>query len=233
MAILDRSVLYMPDNNFVDVALAKPVMPILAAPEYMGIGAIPGYQSTYRLGDRVIKYGQTTGMTTGIIESVDADTKLLGAGIFRNQTTIVPDSIAILTTPNFGLPGDSGSVILDEKSKNVLAVLYGGILNTEGNVVLAYPFYWLTQLLGIRPAPGSLGTKLINPVPDIVHDIEELGAYARNLTRAELQSLTVVKASQTEPQYQQIPPVNGPEVPPFVPIELAASYGLDPGEEEE
>ncbi|NBJ14653.1 MAG: hypothetical protein FNP40_03595 [Dehalobacter sp. 4CP] len=101
---------YVPlkDNGFnvVDAAVAKPLRQGLVVPEILGIGTVQG-KTLPQLGMLVKKSGRTTGLTSGIVQVIDAiidvdyDGRILK---FKNQIMVTA----------FDQGGDSGSLVLNE-----------------------------------------------------------------------------------------------------------------------
>lgn len=105
-------------TNLVDAALARPIDEGLVREDILEIGVLDGVYPA-RLGLGVRKFGRTTGLTTGIIQVMDATvTVMYGAQEARFEDQLV-------TTP-MSEPGDSGSVVVDRESLLAVGLLFAG-----------------------------------------------------------------------------------------------------------
>jgi hypothetical protein len=87
-------------------------------------------------GMRVIKCGRTTGVTRGIITATNVDGMQINYGTRAAPRIAVFDDTLTITTEDsnatessstpFSLPGDSGSVMLDEETGHPTALLFAG-----------------------------------------------------------------------------------------------------------
>jgi hypothetical protein len=101
-------------------------------------------------GMRVMKMGRTTGFTRGMITATNLQGVQVNYGtqqfpriaVFRNTIRIVGDGGA-----SFSLPGDSGSVILEEETGHPVALLFAG----DGVRTTACDLGSLCQQLGAFP----------------------------------------------------------------------------------
>ncbi|HEX8736017.1 MAG TPA: hypothetical protein VF721_11885 [Pyrinomonadaceae bacterium] len=101
-------------------------------------------------GMRVVKMGRTTGFTRGMIMATNLQGTQVNYGtpqfpriaVFRNTIRIVGDGGA-----PFSLPGDSGSVILEEETGHPVALLFAG----DGVRTTACDLGSLCQQLGAFP----------------------------------------------------------------------------------
>lgn len=116
---------YVPINvhgkNVVDAAIAVPLNEKYIDLSILGIGNITGKTSP-ELGAHVRKSGRTTKVTEGIIDSISTtiNVKMSGHIIqFTDQVIIRGEN------DHFSLPGDSGSVVVDDEN-NVCALLFAG-----------------------------------------------------------------------------------------------------------
>ena len=125
-------------TNTVDAALAA-VEPGEVSPQILFIGDIGSDQGTPTIGLPVQKMGRTTCLSTGVIAQLDAnvtinysdDLKHPKLAKFVNQI-VVTGSVA---TPQFGLAGDSGSLIVTiDDCPQAVALLFGGFA-ASGNVI--------------------------------------------------------------------------------------------------
>ncbi|QSO47677.1 chymotrypsin family serine protease [Alicyclobacillus mengziensis] len=168
--------------NLIDAALSTPLRNGILSPRYATVGVLPGYVTSYRVGDRFKKVGRTTGLRYGTVESVNTDIVIdygpnLGTLTFRNQTVI-------RGARSVSLPGDSGSVWLRQKDNFAAAVNYAG--TADGRLSISFPVHWAMQRFQIRVAqPGAIGrVRIVQP---------RTAAYARRLTPKELASLQVIR----------------------------------------
>lgn len=171
-------------SNRVDIALSKPVRNSLLSPRYPTVGVLPGYVTTYRIGDRLKKVGRTTGVVHGIVDSVNTDIQIdygeLGNFNFKNQTVV-------RGVNPVSLPGDSGSVWLRTTDNYAAAMNFAG--SSDGRVSISFPVQWAMQIFGTQIArPKGLGT--VKKVKT-KHSPE---SYAPQLTSKELALLRVLRA---------------------------------------
>lgn len=112
-------------NGVVDAAVVSINWPGISG-QILDIGPIKGVnQATLNM--RVRKHGGTTNLTIGTVTGIDADLLLAGpTGVtrFTNQISIAGDPV---TSPTFALPGDSGSVVINETG-NVIGMVFAGDL---------------------------------------------------------------------------------------------------------
>ncbi|MCA1708778.1 MAG: S1 family peptidase, partial [Actinobacteria bacterium] len=96
------------------------------------IGPLKG-QGAVALGDVVRKRGRTTGLTYGVVDTVDLTVTMtyggdIGDVTLTNQIGIKPDSTR---NPKFGDRGDSGSVLVNDRSE-VVGLYAAGSTTDEG-----------------------------------------------------------------------------------------------------
>ncbi len=125
-----------PENfNLVDAAIARPRGRRNVVASIAGIG-IPKGTIEATLGMEVIKSGRTTEVTVGKVTGIDAtfavDFGSPGFAYFRNQ----------IVTTNMSQGGDSGSLLLSEKTSEATGLLFAGsnrvtIHNNISNVLMA------------------------------------------------------------------------------------------------
>ena len=109
--------------NYVDCALAKINNNIGITKAVFDIGEIKGI-STPKLGARIKKYGASSGLSRGKITTIDATLEIEEEGnkyVFKNQ--VLADI--------FNIPGDSGSLILNEFNE-AIGLFWGG---SDNNLV--------------------------------------------------------------------------------------------------
>jgi len=172
-------------SNWVDIALSIPRTNRLLSPRYATVGVLPGYVTTYRVGERLKKVGRTTGLVSGVVDSINTDIQIdygesLGTLNFKSQTVVRGRNPV-------SLPGDSGSVWLREHDNYAAAVNFAG--SNNGRVSVAFPVNWAMKIFKTRVArPDGAGY-----VKRVKKD-KSPHSYARQLTARELASLKVLQA---------------------------------------
>lgn len=111
--------------NQVDCAIAEVLDRKLVSPVIMPkVGKLSSGQPVSAAeGMNVHKTGRTTGYTQGVIRDISADVKItydVGVVTFTDQVLIEG------SRGSFSGPGDSGSLIVDRKSKQPVALLFAG-----------------------------------------------------------------------------------------------------------
>lgn len=105
-------------QNLVDAALAKPVSPDIIVPDIIDLGA-PRGTAEASVGDKVSKSGRTSGTNHGEVKVMQATIKIsmgdTGDAVFSDQ----------VVTTHMADPGDSGSVVLNQKGQ-VVGLLSAG-----------------------------------------------------------------------------------------------------------
>jgi len=125
------------EPNLIDAALARPVDTGAVTDEILGLGRVAGVAPP-ELGVVVRKSGRTSGVTAGAIAYIDATiTVQLG----ENRTAVFEDQIV---TGPMSQPGDSGSLMVDDRMRAV-GLLFAG--STEATI--ANRIDNVTRLLGI------------------------------------------------------------------------------------
>lgn len=169
--------------NYIDAALSLPVSNSLLNPRYATVGVVPGYVTSYRVGERFKKVGRTTGLRNGRVDSVNTDVQVdygenLGILTFRNQSVIVGSNPV-------SLPGDSGSVWLRQSDHLAAAVNFAG--TEDGLTSIAFPVDWFMRRFRTKVARPN-GAGIIRKV----NTANGNPAFARCLTSRELASIKVV-----------------------------------------
>ncbi|MGA6974877.1 MAG: hypothetical protein WBY93_24840 [Candidatus Binatus sp.] len=156
-------------NNTVDAAIAA-VEPGEVSPQILFIGDIAGTVGTPTIGLPVEKMGRTTCVTTGVIAQLDANVTINYSDMpkkpklakFLNQI-VVTGSVA---TPQFGLAGDSGSLVVTiDDCPQAVALLFAGF-STSGNVI-ANP---ISEVLG-KLDVSMVGTCTADAVEAVPSDV--------------------------------------------------------------
>lgn len=104
--------------NLVDCALVKPNSPNDISEEIVGIGQLTGYIEPNE-GMRTTKSGRTSSITEGDITDYNASIEV----DFGNR--VIRFANCIVTTPQ-GLPGDSGSILIEKSSNKATGLLFAG-----------------------------------------------------------------------------------------------------------
>lgn len=177
-------------TNYIDAALSLPTRNSLLSPRYATIGVLPGYITSYRIGDKFKKVGRTTGLVSGTVDSIHTDVKIsyegyadLGTLTFKNQTVIKSSN-------PISLPGDSGSVWLTSKGNYAAAVNYAG--SSDGRMSIAYPVQWAMQVFNTKVARPT-GTGMIKKI-QIPTGKKQL--YVRPLTPKQLKEIRILRAGK-------------------------------------
>jgi hypothetical protein len=106
-------------TNLVDCALARPTKPELIRPEIMEIGRVKG-TAEFTPGTPIRKSGRTSGLTSGTVKAVKVSLNVnMGHG---NDVVRFNDQVMAELK---SLPGDSGSLIVDEDNRAV-GLLFAG-----------------------------------------------------------------------------------------------------------
>jgi hypothetical protein len=137
-----RSAIKQPNPNLVDAAVARVINQSWVEKDYPGeMGEAKGFRDL-QLGDKVIKVGRTTEITTGTVEGVDALVRVNYGGpvaLFDQQLEIRGDN------GDFSAAGDSGSAIISE-DEYIGALLFAG----GGGITIASRISHVISLLGAR-----------------------------------------------------------------------------------
>ncbi|MDI6886994.1 MAG: hypothetical protein QMD22_11800 [archaeon] len=115
------SIIFNRGINRVDAAIARPMNPADITSNIIDIGVPTGIVKA-NIGMPVIKSGRTTGVTRGLVTITDAtiDVEYSGGRIARFENQI------IATTPGFSSGGDSGSIVLEDRTRRVCGLLFAG-----------------------------------------------------------------------------------------------------------
>lgn len=107
-----------PGGNIIDAAVAKPVSPDVIAPDILEVGPVTGTAEP-EPGMTVMKSGRSSGLNTSQIQVIGATVQVNLEG---NETGLFTDQIV---TGPLAQPGDSGSLVVDEKHRAV-GLLFAG-----------------------------------------------------------------------------------------------------------
>lgn len=115
--------------NLIDAAIAKPKNRKDVTPEIIGIGLLRGIASP-KMYRTVKKSGRTTHVTQGIITDLDVTVRIpFGRGIALFEDQILIRGVG--GQPWFSMPGDSGSLILDNLSDCAMGLLFAGSVSQD------------------------------------------------------------------------------------------------------
>lgn len=115
-------------ENIVDAAVAKVINRSMVRSEIPEIGRITGVNEV-QLGEKVKKVGRTTGLTEGTIETVDVSIVVN----MSEEIQAVFDQQVVSNVPS--LPGDSGSLIVNENNEAVGLLFAGSDTSTIFNPI--------------------------------------------------------------------------------------------------
>jgi hypothetical protein len=114
------------ESNVVDCAIVKTTTALVGnATPSDGYGAPKSSTVGATLGQKVQKYGRTTGYTTGTVNGVNVTVYVgydTGVAIFTDQIEVQGTGGA----PSLGQPGDSGSLVVDMQGHPVGLLFAGG-----------------------------------------------------------------------------------------------------------
>lgn len=125
-------------NNLVDCAIAE-VDPKVAADltKLKGLGKLRGVNPNVDIGMEVNKIGRTTGLTRGVVSTIELDDVVVAFGTgnisFNNQVEIESAEQA-----PFSDGGDSGSLIVDSEGQAVGLLFAGSEAGGSNNLGLTY-----------------------------------------------------------------------------------------------
>jgi hypothetical protein len=177
--------------NLLDAALSVPLRNAVLKPAYFGIGTVPGHVTGYKVGDRFIKTGRTTGKTTGTVHSVHTDLKVNYGKFGRLGTVSLKNQTVITGKKPISLPGDSGSVWLTAKDRLAAAVMYAG--SDNGKTSIAFPVHWFMQVFGTRVAvPGKNNTFRAGKVKRVLSSGNR--TFVGPLTAKQIRSIPLARA---------------------------------------
>ena len=122
------------EMNKVDCAITRPLFDGNVSDEILEIGKPVGFAEA-NVNDAVKKSGRTSAVTKGVVENTDGIARVSYGG---GRTAVFMDQL--ITSP-IASPGDSGSVVLNEK-KEVVGLLFAGsdsltLVNKIQNVIEA------------------------------------------------------------------------------------------------
>jgi len=132
------------DRNTVDGAIVKTTTALVGkATPSDGYGAPMSSTVAAKLGQKVQKYGRTTGYTTGTVNGVNVTIYVgydSGNALFSGQIEVQGTGGA----PSLGQPGDSGSLVVDDQGRPVGLLFAGG-----GGMTFCNPIDSVLKSLGV------------------------------------------------------------------------------------
>jgi len=157
-----------PGENVIDAAVAKPISPDIVKPLVVNyIGKVGEEIKEADVGMKVKKCGRTTNLTFGKVFAINAVLHIRGWGrcTFVNQIVIDYDRDR-QTLPIFGLPGDSGSLIVDDTPNNNPVGLLFASSRVEGRpMIIANPINAVCEILKITFTPRPTTPPVTTPRP--------------------------------------------------------------------
>ncbi|HVF45805.1 MAG TPA: hypothetical protein VM936_22445 [Pyrinomonadaceae bacterium] len=153
------------EPNHVDAALAKLWEPQRHRPLIPFVGAVKGYvaKGQAEVGEHARKFGRTTGYTEGRVFSVHLDIWIRydrtgQSAFFQNQILVEPSAPDF---ENFVAPGDSGSLLVDER-QHALGLIFAGTSGAPRTPAPAAPNP------GPAPAKRVEGYGVANPIAEVL-----------------------------------------------------------------
>jgi len=139
-------------KNTVDAAIAA-VEPGLVSPDILFIGEIARLDGDACTRAARAEMGRTTCRTTGAIQAVNANVTVNYSEIQKPKLAKFINQILVIgstETPDFGGPGDSGSLIVTQGTcPQAVALLFAGSTGGGGSLRLANPISEVLGKLGV------------------------------------------------------------------------------------
>lgn len=146
--------------NYIDAAVGRIDFPntglVAARTPADGYGFPSRTPVAPKIGERVVKYGRTTGFRQGKIRGINANVIVAYTSddiYFANQITVYGDNLL------FGDAGDSGSLIVTEQGHHPVALLYAG----GGFATLANPIQMVLDRFDIAIDDGTSTLPRLTP----------------------------------------------------------------------
>lgn len=152
IASLTRSLPLKPGTCIADAAIAEVSKPedVTSTIKYVGVKP-RGTRTLHGIGLRVLKSGDTTGLTDGVVTGIYATIGPLSAigvaDIFFTDAVV---------TSGMSRPGDSGSLLLDNQGQ-AIGLLFGGLKSADDADQISYVASWFNP---IEPVLDNLGVHL-------------------------------------------------------------------------
>ncbi|MEC4818110.1 MAG: hypothetical protein SAK29_33290 [Scytonema sp. PMC 1069.18] len=132
-------------SNTMDAAIAKLIEEQDVDTKICEVGYVQETPMLAEIERRVCKYGSTTGLTQGIVEGLSED--VFDIWYDNNRRASFQEQIAIRgVCSSFSEPGDSGSLIVDEETKQPIALLFAG----SSDITFANPISPILQRFNVR-----------------------------------------------------------------------------------
>lgn len=135
--------------NKVDCGIARSLNQKINQNELPLVGVIQGVQEP-DFGMEVIKFGQSSNLTVGIIDALEVSIRVdyRGASVFRNIAEFRSQFSVKSTIPGtvFSKVGDSGSLIVDSQTKRTVGLLFAG---SDTGVTFANPISSVLETLSV------------------------------------------------------------------------------------
>lgn len=164
-------------NNYIDAAIAATTTSYVgtATPSGDGYGTPSATTVSAKIGQKVQKYGRTTGWTHGEVSELNVTVTVCYEGfmVCTKSATFV-DQIAV-TPGSFSEGGDSGSLIVtDDGKNNPVGLLFAG----SSEHTLANPIGYVLNRFNVTVDDGSGGTTPTNnpPTADFTYTTTDLTA---------------------------------------------------------
>ncbi|MCS6835907.1 MAG: S1 family peptidase [Anaerolineae bacterium] len=129
-------------TNGLDAAVARPAPSVQFSPEVLGIGRIAGIRQPI-LGMRVRKMGRTTNLTEGTVNLLNATVDVAYNTLAGPRTARF---VGQVITSGLSQGGDSGALVFDATSGQVVGLLFGG----SGLASIFTPIDRVLEALGVR-----------------------------------------------------------------------------------
>jgi hypothetical protein len=186
-------------TNRVDGSIATLNAGVRFSHEILGIGPIRG-SGLATMGMPIVKYGQTSGLTTGTVtqDNEPPFTRTDGA-TFVGQIRVAP--VAPSTTMSEG--GDSGSVYVDANTRRIVGLNHAGSEGLGFGNHIADVIALLNFSFPVMGTAGAIPVATALPQPDRPTMLEALALYRRELERTEVGQrwLELIRAHAAEVRY--------------------------------
>ncbi len=162
-------------NNYIDAAIAATTTSYVgtSTPSGDGYGTPSSTIASATIGQKVQKYGRTTGWTHGEVSELNVTVTVCYEGfIWCTKSATFADQIAI-TPGSFSDGGDSGSLIVtDDSNKKPVGLLFAG----SSDRTLANPIGYVLNRFNVTVDDGSGGTTNNPPTADFTYTTTDLTA---------------------------------------------------------
>ena len=177
-------------TNLVDGAIATLNAGVHFSHEILGIGAIRG-PGVATMNMPIVKYGATSGFTKGSVTAIDAPSDRSDGVHFDNQIRVA----ATLPYKQMSIPGDSGSVYVEEATNRVVGLNHAGadgigignhIADVTDKLKINFPVIGTAGAIPLAAMPVLQDLEAIEQVLALRRDLEgtEFGRQWFDLVRA-------------------------------------------------